>query len=394
LEKTVIDLGEMPLANSLLSSQMSSVPRYTLRVMFCTACSLLQLYKEIPPESLFDEYLYFSSYSDSFVTAAGRLVDRLAGRFGLDESSQVLEIASNDGYLLQHYVAKGIPCLGIEPAGNVAMVAEERGVPTLVEYFTKALAERLSSEGKSADIVHANNVLAHVPDLNDMVSGLAAVLAPGGSAVLEVPYVRDLVDKGAFDTIYHEHVYYFSCSALVALFKNHEMIVYGVERIPVHGGSLRIYVGREGEVVRDVSVDALLKEEERCGISTFSYFSDFALRAREASLALFAALTDLKAAGNRIVAYGAAAKATVFLNYAGIDNQILDYVVDRSTHKQGKWLPGVGLEIRDPDALVSDKPDYVVIMAWNFADEIISQQTEYSAGGGRFIIPIPEVRIV
>ena len=362
--------------------------------MFCTGCALLQLDEDIPPERLFDEYLYFSSYSDSFVNAAGSLVDRLVDRFDLDGSSHVLEIASNDGYLLQHYVAKGIPCLGIEPAQNVATVAQARGVPTRVDYFTESLADRLASEGLSADIVHANNVLAHVPDLNGMVRGLEAVLKPGGSAVLEVPYVRDLVEKGAFDTIYHEHVYYFSCGALASLFEKHGMNLYSVERLSVHGGSLRVYAGKSGEVARDASVDALLEEEEQCGMSSFAYFSGFSARAEQASRSVHSALMDLKSDGGRIVAYGAAAKATVFLNYAQIDSQLLDYVVDRSTQKRGKWLPGVGLEIKAPDVLASDTPDYVVIMAWNFADEIMSQQTEYSTGGGRFIIPIPEVRII
>jgi len=394
----VLDLGTTPLANSLPAAGQLDEPeeRFPLALAFCGACGLVQITHSVAPEKLFREYLYFSSFSDTMVGHARVLATRLTAERSLSTSSRVIELASNDGYLLQFYRAAGIPVLGIEPAVNIARVAErERGIPTLCEFFGAGLAARLRAEGQTADVLHANNVLAHVPDLNGFVAGIAAILAPGGVAVVEVPYVGDMVDGLEFDTIYHEHLCYFSVSALDALFARHGLSIHDVERLAIHGGSIRIFASPVAAAVAPAPAKiALLADEQRRGLTSVAYYRTFGRRIEELGGALVALLRGLKAAGKRIAAYGAAAKGSTLLNTFHIDGTILDFVVDRSTHKQGRFMPGVRLPIHPTERLLEAIPDYVLLLTWNFADEILAQQAAYRAQGGRFIIALPAPKIV
>ena len=386
----ILSLGSTPLANALLRAEQLGEPEatYPLDLAFCPGCALVQITERVPPERMFSEYAYFSSFSDSAVAAAKTLAGRMTRERKLGAASLAMEIASNDGYLLQHYRDAGIPVLGIEPAQNIAKVANERGVPTRVEFFGRELAAELPK----ADVLHANNVLAHVPDLNGVVAGIAAVLKPGGIAVIEVPYVRDLIEKCEFDTIYHEHLCYFSVSALVSLFRRHGLELAEVERIPIHGGSLRLFAA---PAARPGSSTAKLLEEERAaGMLGHAYYAGFARRVEALRNELLALLARLKGEGKRVAAYGASAKGSTLLNYFGINASTLEYVVDRSTEKQGRYTPGTHLHILPPERLKSDQPDYLLLLSWNFLDEILAQQTEYRTRGGKFIVPIPEVRVV
>jgi SAM-dependent methyltransferase len=304
----------------------------------------------------------------------------------------VVEIASNDGYLLQNYVAAGIPVLGIEPARNVAEVAEKKGVPTLVDFFGSSVADRLAVEGYRADVIHAHNVLAHVPDLNGVVAGMHALLKDDGVAVIESPYVRDMIERTEFDTIYHEHLCYFSVTALDNLMQRHELHLIDVQRLPIHGGSLRVLAGKRGQ--RRPSVAAMLAEERALGMTSVGYYADFGAQVRDLSEKLIAELRRLKAGGSRIAAYGASAKGSTLLNYTGIGSEVLDFVADRSTHKQGLFTPGTRIPIVSPDELVRKIPDYALLLVWNFADEVLRQQHVYRERGGRFIIPLPRFQIV
>jgi len=390
----VLSLGRTPLANALLSREQLSQeePRFPLDLVFCRECALVQITGRVPPERLFREYAYFTSFADTIVASAKSLVGRLVVDRRLGPGSLVIEIASNDGYLLQHYRDAGVPVLGIEPAVNIARVANERSIPTRCEFFGKAFAESLSQEGARADVLHANNVLAHVPDLNGFVAGIAAVLKDDGVAVIEVPYLRDLIEKCEFDTIYHEHLCYFSVSALDALFRRNGLELRAVERIPVHGGSLRLFVARSG--ASSPAVTALLAEERTLGMLDARYYGDFSARVEKLKRDLVTLLRELKSQGKRLAAYGASAKGTTLLNYFGIGADLLEFVVDRSTEKQGRFTPGTHLPILAPDHLKRDRPDYLLLLAWNFLDEILAQQQEFRAQGGRFVVPVPDVRIV
>jgi SAM-dependent methyltransferase len=310
----------------------------------------------------------------------------------LNGTSMVVELASNDGYLLKNYVEKGIPVLGIDPAEGVARAAEEIGVPTQCAFFTETLALDLMKEGKKADIIHANNVLAHVADTNGFVKGIRILLKEDGVAVIEVPYVRDLIDHCEFDTIYHEHLCYFSLLALDRLFRRHQLFINEVKRLSIHGGSLRLYINRV-ENVQD-SVGELLAEEHELGTNQFDYYSNFEKKVHSIRDSMQELLTDLKSKGKTIAAYGAAAKGIILLNYIGADTGVIDFIVDRNVHKQGKYIPGVHIPIYDPIRLMEDKPDYVVLLPWNFQDEILAQQANYRNNGGKFIIPIPDIKIV
>jgi SAM-dependent methyltransferase len=394
----VLSLGDMPLANALLSDAQlgEPEPRFPLELVFAPESALLQLTLSVPPEQLFSEYVYFSSFSNGMLESANALVDRLVRERRLGHDALALEIASNDGYLLQYYKQRGVPVLGIEPAANVARVAvAERGIPTRTEFFGLETARRLVAEGVRADVIHANNVLAHVPDLNGFVEGLRLVLDYDGVAVIEVPYVKDMLERCEFDTIYHEHLSYFSLTSLQRLFARHALTIIDVERIPLHGGSLRVFVapGRAGRAPAS-PVAVLLDEEASWGVSDPGAYVDFAHRVERLRAEFRALVGRLKADGKRIAAYGAAAKGSVLLNYCGVGAETLDYVVDRSTVKQGRYMPGVHLRIEAPERLLADRPDYVVLLAWNFADEIIEQQAEYRRGGGRFVIPVPTPQIV
>lgn len=393
--KDFLELGEMPLADGLVPEARRHLPeaRYPLTVAFCSACSLVQIRETVPAETLFgEEYPYYSSFSPALVDHSRRHVESLVERRGLGSDHLAVELASNDGYLLQWFQNAGVRVLGIDPAPGPARAAIDKGIPTLIEFFDDSVAERLRSEGTTADVIIGNNVLAHVPDQNRFVAGAARLLADDGVVVHEFPYVRDLVDHAEFDTIYHEHACYFSVHAVRELYRRHGLELVNVEHLPIHGGSLRVTFARDEPI--DESVVQALEEEQRIGLTSFEYFETFAVRVEEIKRRLRALTSDLKSSGATIAAYGAAAKGATLLNYTEIDHQTLGYVVDRNTHKQGWYMPGVGLRIEDPARLVEDRPDYTLLLAWNFRDEIMDQQRSYLEAGGRFIVPIPEPRIV
>ena len=395
--KLVLSLGEMPLANSLLTAEHldQSEETYPLDLAVCRNCSLVQITETVPPEKLFSDYLYFSSYSDTVLQHAEEIATRLTESRRLNNDSLVVELGSNDGYLLQYYDRNHVPVLGIEPALNVARVArEERGIRTISEFFGGELAVRLKKGGEQADVVHANNVLAHVADLNGFVRGIQLLLKDDGVAVIEVPYVVDLIDRCEFDTIYHEHLCYFSLTALERLFDRHRLVIQDVERIPIHGGSLRLFVTRFDSAQKGASVRRMLQEEANLAVHDLSYYEGFARQVERLKTSLCGLLGRLKREGRGLAAYGAAAKGSTLLNYFGIGGDILDFVVDGSPHKQGRFMPGVRLPIYSPSRFLETMPDYVLLLAWNFADEIIGQQEEYRRRGGRFIVPVPEVRVV
>lgn len=390
----VLDLGRMPKSDGLLAEGKSGLEqRYPLQLGFCPECTLVQLLETPPAQELFGAgYLYFSSFSQDLLRHSEENASELIARLGLDANSLVVEPASNDGYMLKNFAQRGIPVLGVEPAPRQAEAARQAGISTLNEFFTKELAERLRREGRQADLLIANNVVAHVPEPNRFVAGIRAVLKDDGLAVVEFPYVRDLIDKGEFDTIYHEHLCYFSVSSADALFKRHGLYINDVRRIPIHGGSLRLYI--EPVENRSAAVRELLAEEKALGIDSYAYYVGFAERVRDFRSAARKLIGEIKASGKRIAAYGAAAKGTIMLNFLGFNEHTLDYVVDKNVHKHGMYMPGVGLRIHDPKRLMEDKPDYVVILPWNFRDEIIRQETDYREAGGRFIVPIPNLDVV
>ena len=398
--ETILDLGRTPLANAFLTPEQLDDPEPTwpLDLALCPGCSLVQITETVPPDMLFRDYLYFSSFSDTMVRHARELVDGMIASLKLGAGSLAVEIASNDGYLLQHYQRRGIPVLGIEPARNIARIAQqERGIRTVCDFFGEPLAQQLLAEGVQADILHAHNVLAHVANLNGFVEGMRLMLKEGGRAVIEVPYCKDMFDRCEFDTIYHEHLCYFSLTALEHLFRRHGLVIEDVQRLEIHGGSLRVRCARADTATRSAtspSVEALLAEEAGWGVDRPEFYRGFALRIGTLRGQLRTLLADLKARGKRIAAYGAAAKGSTLLNYMGIGSDTVDFVVDRSSHKQGLHMPGVRLPIHSPARLLEAKPDYVLLLAWNFSEEILEQQAEYRRGGGRFIIPLPEPRIV
>jgi SAM-dependent methyltransferase len=393
----ILSLGATPLANALLCAEDLTKPerKIPLTLCLCETCSLVQLRETVDPAVMFSDYLYFSSFSDTMLTHARALVERTIDREGLGVDSLVVEIASNDGYLLQYYRQRGIPVLGIEPAANIAEVAmRERGIPTRVDFFSADLATTMRSEGLRATVVHANNVFAHVPDTNGFMRGLATILADDGVAIIEAPCVKTMLDHREFDTIYHEHVFYFSLTAVDRLARRHGLIVADVEQLAIHGGSLRFFLRPAASATPSDRVRELLAEEQRWGVDDTATYDAFGDDVKALRHSLRSLLTDLKARGGRLAAYGASAKGSTLLNYFGIGRDVLDFVVDRSTVKQGRYTPGTHLLIRPLDALAKERPDYVLLLTWNFKDEILGQQESYRQSGGKFIVPIPEPTVV
>ncbi len=393
--KRVLSLGETPLADRLLTEDMLAQPEpvYPLTVVFCPSCTLMQIAETVSPEELFCEnYPYYSSFSPALLEHSRQNAEELIRDRRLGPDSLVVELASNDGYMLKNFVAAGVPVLGIDPAEGPARAAQQAGVETLCTFFGQDMAEQLSAEGRRADVIIANNVLAHVADLNGFVEGIRILLADDGVAVIECPYVRDLIEHCEFDTIYHEHLCYYSVTALKNLFRRHELWLNDVRRLPIHGGSLRLYVGRGDQPTH--AVDKLLEEEKTEGAVEFGYYRSFAQRVESLRDELRGFLRGLKSNGKRIAAYGAAAKGATMINYVGIGTDIVDFVVDRNTHKHGCYMPGQHLPVCPVERLLEKMPDYVLLLAWNFADEIVQQQSEYLDRGGVFIRPVPHPRFI
>jgi SAM-dependent methyltransferase len=397
LRRTFVDLGMSPPCESYLTAaQLDQMePFYPLHVRVCEGCLLVQLHDYIPPEEIFTEYAYFSSYSDQWLAHAKDYTERMAGRFGIGPDSLVVELASNDGYLLQYFVQKGVPVLGVEPAANVAAAAEDRGVPTLVGFFGAEMAQRLRDEGTAADLIAANNVLAQVPDLNSFVAGIRTLLAPAGVVTIEFPHLMRLVEENQFDTIYHEHFSYFSFLTTVAILAAHDLEVFDVEELWTHGGSLRVYASPAGQQLhsRTAAVDELLEREREAGYDEVATYEGFEQQVRRTKHQLLSFLLEAKQEGKSVVGYGAPGKGNTLLNYCGIRQDFLDYVVDRNPYKQGKFLPGTHIPIHAPDRIAETRPDYVLILPWNFKDEIMRQMAAIDSWGGRFVVPIPETRV-
>ena len=390
----VLSLGRTPLANALLTKDQLDEPEetYPLDLVFCPKCALVQITETVPPERLFRHYLYFTSFSDTMVQYARELAARIVAARRLGPQSLVVELASNDGYLLQFYRDAGVPVLGIEPATNIAAEARRKGIPTLDRFFGAELAAELAAEGTRADVLHANNVLAHVADLNGFVAGIASVLEPDGVAIIEVPYVRTMLEALEFDTIYHEHLCYFSLTALQSLFHRHALRAVDVERLPIHGGSLRLFVQAQGEP--SAAVRTMLDEEHAAGMDGLEFYARFGERVEGLRAELLAMLDDLKRSDKSLAAYGASAKGSTLLNYMGIGKETLDFVVDRSTVKQGLYTPGTHLPILAPEAVLDRRPDYLLLLVWNLTSEVLRQQERYREQGGKFIIPVPEPKVV
>lgn len=391
----VLDLGPMPPSDRLLTPAMlhEPEPRFGLEVAFCPDCTLMQILETVPPETLFGEhYVYYSSFSEALLEHARHHAERLIRERRLDGRSQVVELASNDGYLLRHFVRAGVPALGIDPAPAQARAANEAGVPTRCAFFTAELAERLVAEGVQADVVIANNVLAHVADTNGFVRGIARILKPDGVAVIEVPYVRELIEKCEFDTIYHEHLCYFSVTALDALFRRHGLWLSEIERLTIHGGSLRLYVSPRAP--DRPGVEAMLREEREAGLTDAAFYAAFGARVARLRERLRSLLDELRRRGKRVAGYGAAAKGTIMLNYVGLDRAWVEFVVDRNVHKHGRSMPGVHVPVLPVGALCERMPAYTLLLAWNFRDEILAQQEAYRRRGGKFIVPVPRVEVV
>lgn len=391
-----IDLGSTPLANAFVHPDRAHLadPTFPLAVARCPGCHLVQITETVAPDALFSEYVYFSSYSDVFLAHACTLANTLIERFALGPRHHVVEIASNDGYLLQYFQKRAIPVLGVEPARNIAAAAVARGVPTLNRFFGSGAVEQVRASVGAADLVIGNNVLAHVPHVNDFLAAVAACLAPHGAAVFEFPYLADLLQGVAFDTIYHEHVFYYSLTAVVGLSARAGLEVFDVERQAIHGGSLRVFVGRKNRRAPERTVPALLEQEEAVGLTTSAPYERFGEDVARLRRDIPGLLRSLRAAGHRIAAYGAPAKGNTLLNACAIGRDVIEFTVDRSPHKQGLLTPGARLPVREPEALVREMPDYTVILPWNIADEIVGQQSAYLKNGGAFIVPVPTPRIL
>ena len=394
LRVSFADLGVSPIANDYVDDAAAPERFYPLHAYVCDSCLMVQLGTIVDAEHIFrDDYAYFSSYSDTWVEHARRYVEMMLERFGYDADSNVVEVASNDGYLLQFFVQHDVPVLGVEPTAGTAAVAEERGVPTRVEFFGSDFAAQLVEEGHAADLVIGNNVLAHVPPVHDFVEGLRVILKPGGVVTMEFPHLLRLIEKREFDTIYHEHYSYWSLHVVERLFAEHGLELFDVEELRSHGGSLRIFARHAGNGT-GAAVDELKGRERAAGLDRLETYTAFGDAVREVKRNLLEFLIGAKREGKTIAAYGAAAKGTTLLNYCGVRSDFVDYVLDRNPHKQGTFLPGVRIPIRAPEHAVETRPDYLLILVWNLTDEIVEQMSHIREWGGRFVIPIPELRVI
>jgi SAM-dependent methyltransferase len=391
----VIDLGLQPLANNLLRPEDlgKPEPRFPLAVFVCADCWLMQITDTVPPVDLFSDYIYFSSFSDAMLKHAKVAVEKHLTDKKLGKDSFVIEIASNDGYLLKNFVQAGVPCLGFEPAANIAEVARNNGVETHCEFFGKETASALRNQKGRADLILGNNVFAHAPDTNDFVGGVAELLKPDGWVVFEFPYGVEMIEKVEFDTIYHEHVYYFTLTPLIPLFARHGMDIFHVERLPIHGGSMRLYACQKGAEAVRATVKETLDTEQNLGVTGAAYYQRFSDQAAKVRSDLIAFLAEQKQAGRRVAAYGASAKGSTLLNFIGEAASSLEFITDRSTYKQGRLSPGLHIPIVSAAELAVRAPDFAVLLVWNFAEEVMSQQQEYRSHGGRFVIPLPELAI-
>jgi SAM-dependent methyltransferase len=396
LRHSFIDLGVQPPANYYVRPEDAGNAErfYPLHAYVCESCLLVQLEAFQTPDELFGDYAYFSSYSESWVRHAERYAEAMIPRLGLGPSSRVVEIASNDGYLLQHFKNRGIPVLGVEPAANVAAVAEAKGIPSLVRFFGVETARAMRAAGQTADLLLGNNVLAHVPDLNDFVAGMAIVLAPDGTLTMEFPHLLQLVANVQFDTIYHEHFSYFSLHTVERVFARHGLELFDVEELPTHGGSLRIFGRHRGRGPIGTGIGAVKAKERAAGLDRIEGYKGFAETVARTKRALLSFLIKAKADGKTVVGYGAPAKGNTLLNYCGVRGDFLDYTVDASPHKQGLLLPGTRIPIFAPERIFETRPDYVLILPWNIADEITRQMAGIRAWGGRFVVPVPEARVL
>jgi SAM-dependent methyltransferase len=393
--RVILDLGSHPVANALLVEEDLGHPEatYPLAVAFCRACALLQVTETVPADILYRrDFPYFSSSSPALLKHSAEHVEELVGKYELGPSSFVVEVASNDGYLLRNFVDRGIDCLGIDPADGPVARANAIGVPTINDFFGSRRAEQMAREKKLADVVIANNVAAHVDDINDLVAGFARLLKPTGAAVVEFAYAMDMIQRCEFDTILHEHLFYHTLHGVTPLFNRHGLYLNDVERLPVHGGSLRLTVSRTP--ARSGELDALFAHEAALGVDKESFYEDFADRVRALRASLASLLVSERAKGKRIACYGAAAKGATMVNYLDLGEGFFEFVADANAYKQGKYMPGQRIPIRHPDQLVAHQPDHVLLLAWNFAGEVMRQQATYRERGGSFIIPVPEPCIV
>jgi SAM-dependent methyltransferase len=393
--RVVLDLGNHPISNALLTAenQAQKEASYPLQLAFCEDCALLQVTETVPPEILYQrDYPYFSSSSPALLQHAASIAQRLIRERGLGPNSLVLEVACNDGYLLRNFVEQGIPCLGVDPAEGPAAQARQIGVPVINDFFSLGLAEDLAAQGQFADVMIANNVVAHVDAINDFVAGFARLLKPKGTAVFEFAYAVDMIEKCEFDTIYHEHLFYHTLHGLTPLFARHGLHLNDVERLPIHGGSLRLFVGRSAE--RSARLEELMNYERSLGVDRLRWYEHFSGRVVRLGNSLIELLRAEKKRGKRIACYGAAAKGSTLVNYLDLGPGFFEYVVDANPHKQGKFMPGQRIPIVHPDRLLETQPDLVLLLVWNFAGEVLRQQSAYRAAGGRFIIPIPEPHVI
>ena len=397
LELSFVDLGMSPLSNSYIPPEnlQNMEPFYPLHAFLCEQCFLVQLSEFESPENIFSDYAYFSSYSQSWLEHAKDYADSMTERFGFDASSNIVEVASNDGYLLQYFNNKGIPVLGIEPAENVAKVAIDAGIPTLTKFFGTSTANELASQGRHADLLLGNNVLAHVPDLNDFVAGLKILLKDTGVITLEFPHLQRLMEQTQFDTIYHEHFSYFSCITVAKVLSSHGLTLFDLDELETHGGSLRVYAKHESDTSKQVSenVSKLIERETAIGFTDVNYYLEFSNRVKGIKRDILDFLIQAKRDNKNIVGYGAAAKGNTLLNYCGIRTDFIDYVVDRSPHKQNQFLPGTHIPVTSPDKIRETKPDYILILPWNIKDEVMAQMSDVREWGCKFVTFIPTVSI-